>query len=187
MNTIVKWLLVAALCAGVVYGIFGIYEWWRSGVFNQGYAKAIAEKLAESNADKARRANEVTAAVEKARKEEQDKAALAAKGERDAREKAERQAATDRAAATRSAASAGGLSRHVAALDRAALDLGMPSAAACPGEFAKQRDAAIRARAVLGSCVEGHRRLAADADSAVGAVTLKLDTALGFINAVRNQ
>lgn len=180
---IVKAALLAALVFGVLYAIVWGYERWRDAKVAEGDAKGAGRVQALWNDDKVRRAAETVAAVAKARGEEQAAAAAAIQGERDARAKAESKAASDKAAAGRATAAAGGLSGNIAALDAAARAINLPSAAACPGEFVAQRDAAIRARAVLGACVAEYRQLGQDADDALRAVHLKLDTALSYIAA----
>jgi hypothetical protein len=168
----------------VLYAIVWGYESWRDGVVAEGDAQGAGRVQDLWNKDKVARAAAAAKEVAKAREDEQEKAREAVKGERHAREQAESRAAAAAAAANRATAAVGGLSGNIAALDRAARALDLPSAAACPGEFGRQRDAAIRARALLGACAARHRDLAEAADGAVGAVTLKLDTALGYIRAV---
>lgn len=177
-------LAVIAACAAVLYAIVWGYETWRDGKVAEGDRAGAARVQAQWDADKVKRAGEKDAAVAAARADEQGKADAAVKGERDARLKAEQQVARYRDAAGRSAAAAGGLSGHIADLDRAARAIDLPAAAACPGEFVKQRDAAIRARAVLNACQQEYRSLAAAADDAIGTITLRLDTALSYIAAV---
>lgn len=184
MVTIIRWALTLALVAGVIFGIVRGYEWWRDGKVAEGDRAGAARVQQVFDAYKLKQAALQAEAVAKARKEEQDIAAAAAQGERNALDKAQRDAAASKAAAARSAAVAGGLSGNIAALDRAAAALGIPDAATCPARFAEQRAAAVRAREVLGSCVAAYRELGQAVDDSWGAITLKLDTALGYINAV---
>lgn len=185
MSTIVRWALTALLVAGVIFAIVRGYEWWRDGVRDEGATAGRAEVQEKWDADVRTRDAQKLAAIAKARKEEQDQAAAAVKGEHDARIKAERQAAADRTAAARAERAAGGLHGTIAALDGAARDLGIPDAATCPRLFGEQRDAAVRARAVLAACSAAYRELGTAVDDAWRAITLKLDTALGYIHAVK--
>lgn len=178
---IVKAFLVLALCAGIVFAIVKGYEMWRGRVFNQGDVAGAARIQQLWNTDTIKRAAAAASATKAARAEEREKAALAMETEREARRNAEKLAGLAKASAARSAAAAGGMSGNLAALDAAARSGGLPTAAACPGEFVAQRDAAIRARALLGSCVAEYRSLGQDADGALDAVTLRLDTALKYI------
>ena len=180
----IPWWAKALVAAAAAAALLMAYTSWRDALIEEGKVAGRAEVQAKWDQDKLDRAAATLQAVAAARKEEQDAAAAAAKGEKDARERAERQAAAARAAADRHAAAARGLSGDIAALDAAARSADLPTAAACPGEFARQRDAAIRARAVLATCSAEHGKLAADADAAVGELTLQLDTALGYIRAL---
>jgi hypothetical protein len=176
-------LLVLALGAIVIYGIVAGYEHWRDGKVAEGDRAGAARVQALWNADQVKRAGATLAAVAQARKEEQEAAAKAAQGEKDARDRAEAKAAQLAVAARRSASAAGGLSGQLAALDAAARAAGTPDAASCPALFAQQRDRAIQARALFGSCVAEYRSLGEDADGALAGITLKLETALSWINA----
>jgi len=181
---IVRIALVAALVAAVLFGIVAGYERWRDGKVAEGFKAGAAAVQGRWDQDQVKRAGDVLAHVAKARKEEQDRAALAAKGERDAHARSAAKAASDLVAARSAAAAAGGLSGVVADLDRAARAAGLPTAATCPGAFVEQREAAIRARAVLGACSAEYSALAAAADDRERALTLRLDTAMSYINAI---
>lgn len=183
IRRIVIVLLVIALAAAVLFGIVHGYELWRDAKVAEGDRAGAARVQALWDADKLTRAAATLAAVAQARKEEQDTAAAAAKGEKDARDRAEAKATELAAAARRSAAAAGGLSGKLAALDAAARSAGSPDAASCPRLFAQQRDDAIQARGLFGSCVAEYRSLGEDADAALASLELKLDTALSWINA----
>jgi hypothetical protein len=178
---IVKAALVLALCAGIVFAIVKGYELWRGHVFQQGDVAGAAREINLRNKDTIARAASAAKAISDARADERKTAAQAMETEREARRNAEKLAQLAQAAAARSAAVAGGMSRNIAALDAAAIGSGLPTAAACPGQFVEQRDAAIRARALLGSCVAEYRQLGEDADGAVDAIALRLDTALRYI------
>lgn len=179
-----KWLAIAAVIALGVWLLTRAYESHRAAIFSEGDQAGAGRVQALWDADKVKRAGETVAKVAAARKEEQDQAAAAAKGERDALTKAAATAAANRAAAGRAAAHADRLSGDIAALNAAARAADLPEAAACPAQFVEQRNAAIRAREVLGSCVAEYRQLAQDADAAGAAAQLKLDTALSYIHAV---
>lgn len=187
LETIVKWALVALLVAGVIFGIVHGYELWRDSKVAEGDKAGAARVTAQWDADIKKRDADKLASITAARVDEQKKAKQAAEVESNAQKLAAAKAATDLAAAQRAVAAAGSLSGNIAALDGAARALNLPSAAACPAEFAKQRDDAIRARGLLGSCVAEYRALGQDADSAIRAVTLKLSTALGYITIVAPQ
>ena len=186
IRTIAKWALLAALVAGVIYGIVAGYEWWRSGVYAEGDAAGAARVQKRFDDAKLEWAAQTIQEVSAARADEQRMAANAAKGERDARQKAERVAAAARADADRAAAAGSGMSTTIAGLNAAAAALGIPDAASCPAEFVRQRDAAVRARDVLGACSAAYIDLARAADEAFGALTLRLDTALNYIGAVQH-
>lgn len=184
MSTLLKWFIVVGICAAIVFAVVRGYEWWRDGVRAEGVTSGQQEVQGKWDADVRIRDEQKLKDIAAARTEEREKAAKAAEGERNARDKAEREAVASRAAADRSSTAVGGMRGTIASLDRAARDLGIPDAASCATEFAKQRDAAVRAREVLGSCVSEYRELGKAADDAWDAVTLRLDTALGYINAV---
>lgn len=62
--TVVKWLAVAAMIAGLLFGIQFLYEQWRSGVFEEGSTAGSAkiQKLWDEDRDRAK-----TAAIAQAR------------------------------------------------------------------------------------------------------------------------
>jgi hypothetical protein len=184
IETIVKWALCAAIVAGIGYSIVWGYETWRDAKVAEGDKAGAARIQHQWDDDKVKRAGETVAAVAKARKEEQTAAARAAKGERDANANAAAKAASDLAAAKRATAVAGGLRDHIAALDAAARSLDMPSAAALAGQFVIQRDAAIRARGVLGSCVAEYTALGQAADERTRAIARDFETAMSYVKAV---
>jgi hypothetical protein len=181
IETIIKWALVVALIFGVLYGIVLGYEHWRDSVLDQGDVRGAGRVQQLWDKDVERHDAIAAKAVADGRKQEREQAAQAMETEREARRNAEKLAILAQASAARSAAAAGGLSGHIAALDAAARGGGLPEAAACPGQLVVQRDAAIAARALLGSCTAEYQRLGQDADDAVDAITLKLETALGYI------
>lgn len=182
--SILKWLAVGLLAALAVYLVVRGYESWRGAVFAEGDRAGAARVQEQWSREQIERGGQILAEVAAARADEQRIAADAAKGERNALKKAEQRAAADRDAAGRSAAAADGLSRNIAALDAAAGAVDLTDIAACPGEFVRQRDAAVRARRLFGSCVAAYRDLGEGVDDAWRAVNLKLDTALSYINAV---
>lgn len=176
-------LALIALAAGLVFGIVHGYESWRMKQVEEGKTLGRAEVQKLWDKDKIARDAAQAVAVAKAVKEEHDKAAAAAQGEKDARDRAEARARANAVAADRARTAAGGLSGHLADLDTAARSLGIPDAAACPGLFAQQRDAAIQARSLFGSCVSEYRDLGQAADGDAAATQLQLDTALSYIKA----
>lgn len=184
METIVKWAITLAIAAGVIFGIVKAYEWWRSDVCKECTSVGRAEVQQKWDADVRKRDKEKLDAISRARLEERENAAKVIQGERDARDKAEKRAAAYAAAASISRASGTGLRDTIAQLDRLARERGIPDAAACPGEFVQQRDAALRGRSLLDACSTRYRELAESSDRAWDAVNLKLDTAIGYINAV---
>ncbi|MFC5498123.1 hypothetical protein ACFPOE_11305 [Caenimonas terrae] len=181
---IIRAVLIFALIAGVLFITVKVYEHWRGGVYAEGDTAGAARVQQLWNKDTIARAAAAASATKAARAEEREQAAQAMETEREARRNAEKTASLAQAAAARSSAAAGGLSGHLAALDAAARSGGLPTAAACPGEFVKQRDDAIRARAVLGSCVAEYQAMGRDDDGAIDAVALRLDTALRYITIV---
>jgi Protein of unknown function (DUF2514). len=187
VRRIVVALLVLALGAAVIYGIVAGYEGWRDSVRAEGDRAGYGRCKGEWNTADLKAADVTAKAVAKAREEEQQAAAKAAQGERDARIRAQAEAERQAAAARRAKSAADGLHGDLAALDAAATAAGVPTAAACPGEFAKQRDSAIRARAVLGSCVAEYRLLAEDAERERAGLELRYSTALSWIGAVTQQ
>lgn len=180
---VVRIALVAALCAVVLYAIVAGYEWWAGRQVAKGDAAGAARVQLLWNADKMARDKAQAAAVSAARADEQKMAAAAAEGEKNARDRAEARAKDEAAAARRSAAAAGGLRGDLAALDNASRGAGIPNAASCPGEFAKQRDHAIRARALFGACVAEYRLLAEDAAADSAHLQLRFESALSWIRA----
>lgn len=177
--------LVAAICAAVVFGIVHGYELWRSSVREDGLTAGRAEIQARWDADVRKRDAQKLLDIKADREDELEKQRLVNQGERNAKQRHEQRAAADRAAADRSAAAAGGLRDSIDALDRAARDLNLADAASCPGELGRQRDAAVRARHMLRACSEEYRGLAGAVDSAWTALSLKFDTALSYIHAVK--
>jgi hypothetical protein len=176
-------LLLAALAVALVFGTVKGYEHWRDAVRAEGDKAGAARVQALWDKDIEKRDADTMKKVAEARADEQRMAADAAKGEADARRHAEERAQAHANAARLSTAAAGSLRDDLAALDGAARALGIPDAASCPREFARQRDEAIRARAVLGACVAEYRQLGQDADDAVAGLELRLDTALTWIRA----
>lgn len=185
METIIKWLLVIAAIAVVVYGIVFGYEMWASGQVEEGRVLGRSEVQAKWDADVRQRDTEKLVAVAVAVAQERAMGAAVVKGEKDAREKAEKQAAGYRVDAATARGNTAGLSGNIAALDWAARNIGIPDAASCAGEFEKQRNAAMRARKLLSSCSTEHQALGERVDVAWGNLTLQLDTALGYINTVK--
>lgn len=184
MNPLLRWALIFGAIALIVFAVVAGYERWRDGVRAEGDAAGAARVKAQWDADVRKRDTAKLAAVAKAREEEQAAAAAVVKGESDARQKAEARAALDRAAADRARRAGGGLRDDIAALDGAARAVGVPDAATCPGRFAEQRDAAMRARKLLDTCGTRYLELAQRIDESWAGITLKLDTAIGYINAV---
>lgn len=169
---LIRGLLAAALVGAVILG----YTTWRDSIYDDGHTAGEAKVQAQWNADTIKRQAAATTAINKARKEEQDAAAAAMKVVRNELEHEK----LKNASVARTAAAAGGLSRDIAALNAAARGRGLPTAAACPAEFARERDAAITARSLLGACTTEYRAVAEAADG----TQLKLTTALGYIGIV---
>jgi len=184
METLIKWAITLAIVAGVIFGVVKAYEWWRSSVHEEGVIRGRAEVQQKWDTDVRKRDKEKLDAISRVRLEEREDAQKVVQGERDAREKAEKRAAAYAAAASTARASDTGLRDTIAQLDRLARERGIPDAAACPGEFVQQRDAAVRGRSLLDACSTRYRELAESSDRAWEAVNLKLDTAIGYINAV---
>jgi hypothetical protein len=82
-------LLVLALAAAVLFGIVHGYEAWRGHVFNQGDTAGAARVQALWDKDKIARDKDTLRKVAEARADEQRMAADAAKGEANARRRAE--------------------------------------------------------------------------------------------------
>lgn len=178
---VAAWLALIALAAGLYFVIVHAYEHWRDSVRAEGEQAGAARVQAAWNEDIKKRDAETLRRVEAARAEGAQMAASAAAGELHAMQQAKARAEQQAAAARRAASAAGGVRDTIAALDRSARALGIPDAASCPGEFAKQRDDAIRARAVFGACVSAYQVLADRADRDRGDLQLRLDTALSWI------
>jgi hypothetical protein len=132
-------LLLAALAVALVFGTVKGYEHWRDAVRAEGDAAGAARVQALWDKDIEKHDADTLKKVAEARADEQRMAADAAKGEADARRRAEERAQAQAAAARAASAAAGGLRDDLAALDGAARALGIPDAASCPGEFARQR------------------------------------------------
>lgn len=184
IERILVWLAVAAACAAVVFGIVRGYEWWRHGQVQEGKILGRAEVQEKWDEDVRQRDAAKLTNMAIAFTAGKKQAADAAQGERDALKKSNSQAVADLAAARRTAAAVGGLSDHIAALDGSARAIGIPDAASCPAKFVDQRDAAVRARQLFGSCVAEYRSLGQAVDDSWRAVTLKLDTAMSYIGAL---
>jgi len=182
-RSILVWLAVAAAVVGAAFLTVRGYEGWRAGVEQEGYTRGAAAIQKLWDDDSLERGRERQEAILAARMDEAQVAAEAAQGERDAHERDRTRLQAQADAARRSAAAAGSLRDQLAALDDAARASGAPDAAACPGRFAQERDAAIRARAVLGACAAEHRLLAEDADAERRAIQLQLETAVSWIRA----
>jgi hypothetical protein len=180
---IVTALLLIAAAAALVFGIVHGYEAWRASVFKEGDTAGAARVQARWNEDIKKRDAATLAKVEAARAEGAHMAASAAEGELHAMQTAKARAEQQAAAARRAASAAGGVRDTLAALDRSARAIGVPDAASCPSEFAKQRDDAIRARSVFGACVSAYQVLADRADRDRGDLQLRLDTAMSWIHA----
>lgn len=176
MSTLIKWGLWALAAAAIVGAIVTAYNTWHDGAVDEGLRAGRAEVKAQWDADTIKRQAAAITAVKEARKEEQAKAQAAMEVVKNEAESQKRAAA----AATRTAAAAGGVLRDIASLNAAARSRGLPTAAACPAEFARERDDAIRARELFGSCTAAYRAVAESADG----LQLKLSTALGFIQVV---
>ncbi len=166
-----KWakaLIVLAVLAGITWA----YMSWLDGRLAERYdaGKAAVQGLWD-NETKARQAAAIKAG-ENFRKQELRDAARATEIEHEAR-KNETTVALYRG---RAADAAGKLLSHIAKTNAAARDRGLPTAASCPTEFARQRDAAIYARQLLGQCGSRYQALAAETDG----IRLKLDTSLKF-------
>lgn len=174
-------LALIALAAGLVFGIVHGYEAWRASVFNEGDTAGAARVQRLWNEDIKKRDAEKLRAIETARSQGAQMAASAAEGELHALQQAKERAEVQARAARAAASAAGSVRDDIAALDRSSRALGIPDAASCPGEFAKQRDDAIRARSVFGACVEAYRVLADRAERESGDLQLRLDTALSWI------
>lgn len=170
-----KWAKVLITLA-VLASITWAYMSWLDGRLAERFdaGKAVVQQLWD-NEIKARQAVAITAG-ENFRKQELRDAARSTEIEHEAR-KNEGTVAMYR---TRAADASGRLQSHIAATNAAARDRGLPTAAACPTEFARQRDAAIFARELLGQCGSRYQALAAETDG----IRLKLDTSLKFIGVV---
>ena len=175
---------VLAICAAVVFGIVRGYEAWRGHVFALGDTAGAARVQALWSTDTIMLAAVATAAISKARTDERNDAAKAMEVERETRRNAEKSALLATAAAARSDRAARGLLGDVAALNAAAGDRGLPQAASCAGELVTERNAAIAARALLGSCSTEYRQLGQDADAERDALELRLSTAMSYIQIV---
>ena len=184
MSTLVKWLLFIAACVALAYGVVTGYEMWRNSVVDEGVQKGRAQVQADWDEDVRKRDTEKLVAVTLAVAKERAMADAVVQGERDARKKAEELARTFRADAIAARGNASGLSGDIAALDWAARNIGIPDAASCPGEFEQQRKAAMRARKLLSACSTEYQAVAERVDESWGRLTLQLDTALKYIDAV---
>ncbi len=173
IESLIKWGLIALAVAGTIAAAVMAYNNWHDGIEQAGVLIGRNEVQAKWDKDVIVRQGLATAAMARVRKEEQDAAAAAAKNAKVEYENQKTQAV----ATARSSAAAGGMSRYIASLNASALGRGLPTPAACPAEFVRERDDAIRARTALDQCSSRYREVAADGD----AVELKLDTALKYI------
>ncbi len=175
-ETLIKWGLGILAVLAAVAALVAFYDNWHDGIQQDGIVIGAQRKQGEWDADKIRMQEVALELVAKARKEEQDAAAAAAKNAKVeyANEKAQA------VAIARSGAVSVGMSRYIADLNASAIGRGLPTPAACPAEFVRERDDAIRARTALDQCSSRYREVAADGD----AVDLKLDTALRYIAVV---
>jgi len=170
-NVLLMLAIVAAVAACVA-----LWEHKRESIKEEGRVEGRAEVKQKWDADTIEREKQYAQNLNDALAKERASNQKAMEAEREARRNADK--AAD--AARLSLRATGGLRDTIGALDAAARALGVPSAAACPGEFASQRDAAIRARAALSACAGAYRELAEEFD----AVELKFDTAMKYIGIV---
>lgn len=173
---LIKWGLIGLAIAAAIAAIVIAYNNWHDDIEQAGVVKGRKEVKAQWDQDVIARQAAATTALARVRKEEQDAAAAAAKNAKVeyANEKAQA------VAIARSGAVSVGMSRYIADLNASAIGRGLPTPAACPAEFVRERDDAIRARTALDQCSSRYREVAADGD----AVDLKLDTALRYIAVV---
>ena len=184
MEKILKGAAVAAICAVVVFGIVRGYETWKSTIGAE-YDKAGAARIqGRWDADVILRDELKLKAVNAARAEEKAIAAAAAKGELNARKNAEQRAKVAEADAALSTTVLGGLRDQAVELDRIAGAIGVPDAATAAAEFVKQRADAVRARKLLTACGAEYQDMGRRTDESWNAISLKLDIALGYIDAV---
>lgn len=185
METLIKWLLFIGAVAAVVYAIVFGYEMWRDGKVEEGLVLGRAEVQAKWDEDVRKRDSEKLVAVTVAVAQERAMGEAVVQGEKNARLKAEKLALGYKADATVALNNLGGMSGNIAALDWAARNIGIPDAAACPGEFEKQRNAALRARKLLSACSTENQGMGERVDAAWAALVLQLDTAISYIDTVK--
>lgn len=172
MSRWVKALIVLAVLAGITWA----YMSWLNGRLAERFdaGKAVVQGLWDKDTQ-ARQAVAITAG-ENFRKQELREAARSSEIEHESR-KNEKAVADAR---TRAADASSRLLGHIAASNAAARGRGLPTAASCPAEFARQRDAAIFARELLGQCGSRYQALAAATDG----IRLKLDTSMKFVSVI---
>lgn len=165
-----KWLLLALLAGALAHGC--------NTARQRDVARVTLADLRTSVAtERADRADVARNAALAFRNQERRDAERAMEIERDL----QAQASAAAAAAARAAAAGDGLRGTIDTLNAAARGAGLPTAAACPAELAAERQRAITARELLGSCTAEYRGLAAEADG----IALKLDGALAWIDQVQ--
>lgn len=177
-------LLVIAIAAGLLWGIVTAYESHMDAARHEAEQKGINKTVLLWNEERRQQDAQHIKDLADARTSERNSAVTSMAIERAAQEKKNAQVQADAAVAKRNADGAGRVFGLIANLDAAAIALGVPGASACPGEFAKQRQAAIDARAVARSCVAEYRSLGEDAVATLRPLNLKLDTALKYIAVV---
>lgn len=173
MATLIKWGLIALAVAGAIAGAVAIYDNWHNDIEQGGVVIGRQEVQGRWDQANLQRADVAMRAGENFRQQERRDAAKATEIENEARKREKAVAA----AADGSKSASAGLSGDIAALDAAARGRGLPSAAACPVEYQRQRDSAIFARSLLNQCSQRYQAVAETADG----IRLKLDTALGYI------
>lgn len=176
MEALIKWGLGILAVLAAVAALVAFYDNWHDDIEQGGVAIGAQRKQGEWDADKIRMQRVALELVAKARKEEQDKAALAAKNAKVEYENTKVQAV----AIARAAGVTSGMSRSIASLNADAINRGLPSAASCAGEFVRERDAGILARKLLDQCSSRYSELAATTDG----FAVKLTTALSYISIV---
>lgn len=181
---IIAAMVVIALAAGLVWGITTLYESHMDAARREAEQKGVNKTVLLWNDERRKQDAQHIKDLSDARTTERNAAVQSMAIEREAQEKKNAHVQADAAVAKRNADGAGRVFGLIANLDAAALALGMPGASACPGEFAKQRQAAIDARAVARSCVAEYRSLGEDAVATLRPLNLKLDTALKYIAVV---
>lgn len=180
-------LVLLAAFIGLGLGTLHALEGFHGRVLAEGDAIGAGRVTILRQQDAIKYGKALADGIQAARVDERRMAAAVVQGEVDARKKAQAEALVLRRDHELAVIGGRGLRDDLDSLNAASAAAGIPSAASCPGELVRERAASVRARNMLGTCNAAFTDLAGRVDESWNAVTLKLDTALGYVRAVAPQ